>query len=110
MKKATNLQQYGNPNTEELFRLVKDEVWIDLNNEIWAWIVNIALRNPAEAEKLIKTFYPSWPWATEFVMKWIIWKLQKWWAWRYTIDWGMSSTERLTEAVPSRILTNIINQ
>lgn len=110
MKKATNLQQYGNPNTEELFRLVKDEVWIDLNNEIWAWIVNIALRNPAEAEKLIKTFYPSWPWATEFVMKWIIWKLQKWWAAKYTIDWGMSSTERLTEAVPSRILTNIINQ
>ena len=99
-KKALNLKQYGDPNTEELFRLVREETGIDLNNEVWAWIVNIALKDPKEAEKLISTFYPSSPWATEFVMKNIMRKLQQAWASRYTIDWWSSVAERLAETIP----------
>lgn len=57
----------------ELFRIIKEETWIDMNNEIWAWIANLSQFSAADAKKLADMIYPSAPWLYEFILKNGLW-------------------------------------
>jgi hypothetical protein len=86
-----------------LFTKIKDATNIDLNNEIWAWVLNISLRDPQKAQKLLETIYPSQPWATEFIIKKFMNRAKRKWAVKYTKDYTKSVWEKMTDSLPWRI-------
>lgn len=86
---------------EQLFTTVKENLWIDLNNEIWAWIISLSLRDPKLAEELTKKIYPSQPWGIEFIMKWIMNMFRKTAPQRYAQDAKQSVWSKMSEVVPS---------
>ena len=80
--------------TRELFKLIKKYTksekypdGIDMNNEIWAWVTNMAIYNPEYARQLAATIYPSMPWMYEFIIKNALWWLKKKVARTYTKDY-----------------------
>lgn len=91
--------------TQELFKKVleatsEDWKWaIDLNNEIWAWIAVMSAYDTKAAQKLLESIYPSQPWAMEFVIKSILWKIKK--------KRVMQSAKDYTPSVWSTIWQNI---
>lgn len=76
---------------------------IDLNNEVWAWVLNVSLRDPKKAQQLLETIYPSQPWATEFIIKSFMNKAKRAWAKTYTKDYKPSAWSRMSESLPWRI-------
>ena len=80
---------------ENLFTVVKRETWIDLNNELWAWITTVSLRNPEIARQLVATIYPSQPWAIEFITKTILNAAKKSWVKRYASDYNWTVWQRM---------------
>ena len=72
----------------ELFKAIKKytDDHIDMNNEIWAWVTNMAIYDPEYARKLAETIYPSAPWMYEFLIKNILWWLKKQVSQTYTKD------------------------
>lgn len=91
--------------TQELFKKVleateKDWKWImDLNNEIWAWIANLSIYDAKAAQKLLENIYPSQPWAMEFIIKSILWRMKRKWAVKATKDYTPSSLWRIWENI-----------
>ena len=90
LKYGTKINSFSQPEVEQLFTKVKDATKIDLNNEIWAWVLNISLRDPQKAQRLLETIYPSQPWATEFIIKSLMNRAKRSWASRYTKDYTKS--------------------
>jgi hypothetical protein len=78
----------------------KDWKWImDLNNEIWAWIANLSIYDAKAAQKLLENIYPSQPWAMEFIIKSILWRMKRKWAVKATKDYTPSSLWRIWENI-----------
>lgn len=80
---------------ENLFTIVKKETGIDLNNELWAWITTVSLRNPELARQLVATIYPSQPWAIEFITKTILNAARRSGVKRYASDYNATPWERM---------------
>ena len=74
-----------------------------MNNEIWAWIVNVSLRDPKKAQQLLETIYPSQPWATEFVIKSLLNRAKRRNAVKYTSDYTKSAWDKISDSIPWRI-------
>ena len=108
--KISNMATYSKPEMEELFRIVKEETWVDLNNEIWAWTLNLSLRDPKLAEKLIDTIYPSQPWAMEFIMKSVTNRAKRAGSSRYTKDYTESAGVRAAWIIPWMAANEAVNQ
>jgi hypothetical protein len=91
--------------TQELFKKVleatsKDWKWaIDLNNEIWAWIANLSIYDAKAAQKLLENIYPSQPWAMEFIIKSILWRMKRKWAAKATKDYSTSGFGKVWENI-----------
>lgn len=86
--KAAEKAMWWDAARRELFRQIKKETWIDMNNEIWAWIANMSQFSSADAKQLADMIYPSAPWLMEFALK-----NTTWWARRlvtpsYTKDFA----------------------
>lgn len=72
---------------QELFKKIKEDYKIDMNNEILAWAYNMSLYDVKKAQQILDTFYPSTPWLIEAVLRVITkaWrrsaanKLVEWW-------------------------------
>lgn len=72
---------------QELFKKIKEDYKIDMNNEILAWAYNMSLYDVKKAQQILDTFYPSAPWLIEAVLRVITkaWrrsaanKLVEWW-------------------------------
>lgn len=60
---------WGKAQMEQLFKNVKDKYDIDLNNEILSWAYNMSLYDIGKAKQIIETFYPSWPWVYEAILR-----------------------------------------
>jgi len=103
LKYGTKVNSFSQPEVEQLFTKIKDATNIDLNNEIWAWVLNISLRDPQKAQKLLETIYPSQPWATEFIIKKFMNRAKRRWAVKYTKDYTKSVWEKMTDSLPWRI-------
>lgn len=103
LKYGTKINSFSQPEVEQLFTKIKEATNIDLNNEIWAWVLNISLRDPVKAQKLLETIYPSQPWATEFIIKSLMNRAKKKWAVKYTKDYTKSVWEKMTDSLPWRI-------
>jgi hypothetical protein len=81
--------------TKQLFKIINDKLWIDVNNEINAWVANMALYGGRDsAQELIETIYPSVPWMYEYLIKSFLWAAKKAWARRATQDY----TQQIWEA------------
>lgn len=100
-----NLNSFSKPQIEQLFTAVKEATkWkMDLNNEIWAWIVNVSLRDPKKAQQLLETIYPSQPWATEFVIKSLLNRAKRRNVVKYTSDYTKSAWDKISDSLPWRI-------
>jgi hypothetical protein len=46
---------------QELFKKIKEDYKIDMNNEILAWAYNMSLYDVKKAQQILDTFYPSTP-------------------------------------------------
>ena len=108
--KTDNLWTYNKPEMEELFRVVKEETGIDLNNEIWAWTLNLSLRDPKAAEKLIDTIYPSQPWAMEFIIKSFTNRAKRAGSAKYTKDYEEWLLNRALGITPSMATKEYMEQ
>lgn len=103
LKYGTKVNSFSQPEVEQLFTKVKDSVNVDLNNEIWAWILNVSLRDPKKAQQLLETIYPSQPWATEFVIKSLLNRAKRRNAVKYTSDYTKSAWDKISDSLPWRI-------
>ena len=86
--------------TKQLFKAINKATngKIDMNNEINAWLANIALywdKNSAMA--LLDTIYPSVPWMYEFFIKNFIWSMKKSGARRATKDYAQQAAKTYNE-------------
>lgn len=81
--------------TKRLFKIINDKYHIDMNNEINAWVYNMALNwGKNDALALIDTIYPSWPWMYEFAIKNTMARLKRKWARKATKDYSEKISQK----------------
>ena len=103
LKKWSNVNSFSQSEMEQLFTKIKEDTNIDLNNEIWAWLLNVSLRDPKKAQQLLETIYPSEPWAVEFIMKSFMNRAKRQWSIRYTSDFTPGIRDKIVGTLPWRI-------
>lgn len=70
-----------------LFRQIKTDYWLDINNYLLAWAANWEIYWNNTLLKALSTIYPSLPWVMEVWLNWIRSLLAKITAWNY-LKWA----------------------
>lgn len=95
--------------TKRLFKVINDKLHIDMNNELNAWIINMALHwDKNSAMALLDTIYPSAPWMMEFAIKNILWSVKRAWARRATSDYAQQAWNKVRENIRNWLWSPII--